>query len=136
MEFLSEYDFEIKHIKGMENQVADALSRRANEVHISSISMYMTDLKDKTVATTNLDQNHLKIKDTLQQGNFQQKLNNYELKEDGILMYKGNVYVSNSSEMKNVVLKEMHNVPYVGSPVYQKTIAVVRSQYFWPGMKK
>jgi hypothetical protein len=30
----------------------------------------------------------------------------------------------------------MHNVPYVGHPSYQKTIAAVRSQYFWPGMKK
>jgi hypothetical protein len=30
----------------------------------------------------------------------------------------------------------MHNVPYVGHPGYQKTIAVVKSQYYWPGMKK
>jgi hypothetical protein len=45
MEFLSEYDFEIKHIKGKENQVVDALSRRAHEVHVESINMYMTYLK-------------------------------------------------------------------------------------------
>jgi hypothetical protein len=45
-------------------------------------------------------------------------------------MYKGKAYVSNSSEMRNVVLKEMNNVPYVRYPGYQKTIAVVRSQYF------
>jgi hypothetical protein len=51
-------------------------------------------------------------------------------------MYKGKVYVPNSSELKNEVLKEMHNVPYVGHLGYQKTIAAVRSQYFWPGMKK
>jgi hypothetical protein len=94
LEFLSEYDFEIKHIKGKENQVVDALSRRAHEVHIATISMYMTDLKDKIIATTNSDQQYLKIKETLQQGNFQQKFNYYELKEDGILMYKGKVYVS------------------------------------------
>jgi hypothetical protein len=43
--------------------------------------------------------------------------------------------VSNSSELKNAVLKEMHNVSYVGHPWYQKTIAVVKIQYFWPGMK-
>jgi hypothetical protein len=30
----------------------------------------------------------------------------------------------------------MYNVPYVGHPSYQKTIAVVKSQYYWPGMKK
>jgi hypothetical protein len=39
-------------------------------------------------------------------------------------MYKGKVYVLNSNELKNAVLKEMHNVPYVGNPGYQKTIAV------------
>jgi hypothetical protein len=55
MEFLSEYDFEINHIKGNENQVADALSRRAHEKHISAISMYTIDLKDKIIAATNLD---------------------------------------------------------------------------------
>jgi hypothetical protein len=30
----------------------------------------------------------------------------------------------------------MHNVPYAGHPGYQKTIAVVKRQYYWPGMKK
>jgi hypothetical protein len=30
----------------------------------------------------------------------------------------------------------MHNVPYAGHPGYQKTIAVVKSQYYWPCMKK
>jgi hypothetical protein len=30
----------------------------------------------------------------------------------------------------------MHNVPYVGHPVYQKTVSVVKSQYYWPIMKE
>ena len=30
----------------------------------------------------------------------------------------------------------MHNFPYVGHPIYQKTIAAVKSQYYWPCMKK
>jgi hypothetical protein len=51
--------------------------------------------------------------------------------------YFGNrFYVPNSQELRNLVLKEMHNVPYVGHPGYQKTITTVRGQYFWPGMKK
>jgi hypothetical protein len=63
LEFFSEYDFEIKHVKGKENQVVDALSRRDHETHIASIGMYMNDLKYKIIATTNLDQRYLKIKD-------------------------------------------------------------------------
>jgi hypothetical protein len=39
-EFLSEYDFDIKHIKGKENKVVDALSRRLHEMHATTISMY------------------------------------------------------------------------------------------------
>jgi hypothetical protein len=70
LEFLSEYDFEIKHIKGKENQVADTLNKRAHEVYIAAIIVCMIDLKEKIVATTNSDQSYLKIKDTLQQSNF------------------------------------------------------------------
>jgi hypothetical protein len=55
LEFLSEYDFEINYIKGKENQVVDALSKRENEVHISSIRMYRLDPKDKIFAVENLD---------------------------------------------------------------------------------
>ena len=67
---MSKYDFDIKQIKGKENQVVDALSRRAHEVHIATIRMYSAYLKEKIVAKENSDQNYLKIKETLQQGKF------------------------------------------------------------------
>ena len=35
---LSEYDFEIRHIKGKENIVEDALSRQQHELHTIVIS--------------------------------------------------------------------------------------------------
>jgi hypothetical protein len=65
LEFLSEYDFEIKHIKGKENQVVDALNMKAHEMHIVSIRMYKTDLKDKIIAKQNSDKQYLKIKETI-----------------------------------------------------------------------
>jgi hypothetical protein len=58
------------------------------------------------------------------------------LGNDAILRYRGIIYVPNSQELKILILREMHNVTYVGHPGYQKTIAAVKSQYFWPGMKK
>jgi hypothetical protein len=42
--------------------VVEALNRRVHEVHIASIIMYRTDLKDKIVATTNSNQQYFKIK--------------------------------------------------------------------------
>jgi hypothetical protein len=44
--------------------------------------------------------------------------------------------VSISNELKNTVVRERHNVPYFGHPGYPEIIAVVRIQYFYPGMKE
>jgi hypothetical protein len=51
-------------------------------------------------------------------------------------MHKNKIYVPSSGELRNSVLKEMHNVPHAIYLDYQKTIATIRSQFFWPGMKK
>ena len=48
--FLSEYDFEIQHIKGNENKVADALSRNARLSFAAAISTYTTDLNEQLKA--------------------------------------------------------------------------------------
>jgi hypothetical protein len=50
-------------------------------------------------------------------------------------LHKTRIYVPSSRELRNLVLKEMHDVPYARHLGYQKTIAVVRSQFSWLGMK-
>jgi hypothetical protein len=72
LEFLSEYDFDIKHIKGKENKVVDALSRRVHELHATTISMYQSDLKDRILEAANLDLHYKELVEKLQQGNLQQ----------------------------------------------------------------
>lgn len=44
---LNNFDFEIKYIKGKENMVADALSKRVQVNHISALSSYGTYLQDQ-----------------------------------------------------------------------------------------
>jgi hypothetical protein len=39
LEFLNEYDFDIKNIIGKEKNVADTLNRRLQEMHATTISM-------------------------------------------------------------------------------------------------
>ena len=43
---LNEFDFEIKFIKGKDNKVVDALSKRVQVNHISTMSSYETYLKE------------------------------------------------------------------------------------------
>jgi hypothetical protein len=61
---------------------------------------------------------------------------NYKLKTNGILLYKNIVYVPIGQGLKLAILREIHNVPYVGHLGYHKIVAAVRSNYFWLGMKK
>ena len=49
LEFLCEFDFEIKHIKGKENKVADALSMKMQEMHVASLSIFQSELRQRIV---------------------------------------------------------------------------------------
>jgi hypothetical protein len=135
LEFLSEHDFDIKHIKGKENKVVDAINRRVHLMHATTVSMHQSDLKSIILDVVVTYQHYLQVKESLQQEDVQQKMKEYEMKGYGLLMHKNIIYVPSSGELRNLVLKEMHNVPYAGHPGYQKTIAVVRSQLFCPRMK-
>jgi hypothetical protein len=105
LEFLCEYDFDIKHIKGKENKVVDALNRRVHELHATTISMYQSDLKDRIVEAAKSDLQYMELVTKLQQGKMQQKVEDYELGIDGILLYRNKVYVPNSPELRSVILK-------------------------------
>jgi hypothetical protein len=136
LEVLSDYDFDIKSIKGKENKVVDALNKRVHEMHAVTISMCRIDLNDRILEAIIVDLYYAQVKESLQQNNVQHKYKYYNMEEDGILLFKDTIYVPNTQELRNMVLKEMHNVPYVGHPWYHNTIIVVRSEYIWSGMKK
>jgi hypothetical protein len=136
LEFLCEYDFDIKHIKGKDNKVADALSRKVHKLHATTISMYQTEMKDRILEATNADLQYKSLVAKLQQRERPQTKESYTLGTDSLLLYKNRVYVPNDRELKLAILKEMHNVTYASHLGYQKTVAAVKSHYFWPGLKK
>jgi hypothetical protein len=59
LEFLSEYDFDINHIKGKENKFVNALSIRVHLMHATTISMHQSDLKRNVLDGVVTDQHYL-----------------------------------------------------------------------------
>jgi hypothetical protein len=59
--FLSEFDFEVRHIKGKENKVTDALSRRVHGLFEISISREDSDLEQRIRMASINDENYTKI---------------------------------------------------------------------------
>ena len=130
LEFLCEFDFEIKHIKGKENKVADALSRKVQEMHLASLSIFQSYLRQQIVNHTSEDELYEHVKDKLQQQSLEKRYEGYKLEEDGLLTYEGIIYIPNVVELKRVVMDEIHQSPYFGHPGYQKTIATARKNIF------
>ena len=72
--FLSEFDFEVKHIKGKENKVADALSRRTHVIIKLTLSEPKSDLLDRIKAASTQDTKYNKLLS---------KIQNHEINLDG-----------------------------------------------------
>jgi hypothetical protein len=130
LEFIYEYNFDIRHIKGKENKVVDALSRRVHELHATTISVYQIDLKDRILEVAKADMQYMEMVTKLQQCKMLQKIEDYRLEVDGILLYRNIIYVPSSHELRSMILKKMHNVSYVRHPGYHKTVAAVKSHYY------
>ena len=111
--------------------VADALSRNAKLNFVAAINTYKTDLEEQLEEGVRLDENYQKL-----QAKVTENLSTgYSLNEKGLLLYKDRLYVLNVPKIKLLILNEIHKTPYSGHPGYQKTITMLRKDYFWPNMK-
>eukprot|EP00253_Pinus_taeda_P023153 PITA_23153 len=136
VDFLSGFDFDIKHLQGKENQVVDALSRKVQNLYEISISGWKSPFWEIIRKTTEQDAEYEQIKQQLQQPTSGKIQQGYELDDAGMMYYKKRLYVPNQNSIKNLILDEFHISHYAGHPGYQKMITAIRKDYFWPGMKK
>ena len=65
MSFLSEFDFEIKHINGKENRVVDAFSRKVSYLNSIEVSIYHTYFENKVKLVGEHVEEYQNIKENL-----------------------------------------------------------------------
>jgi len=129
VDFLGGFDFEIKHLKGKENRVADALSRKVHCLYEIGISKGRSTLDKEIEEAAAQDQIYLQKKQLVQDLNTHIIQQGYTLNAAGILCYEKRVYVPNQSGIKEKILDEYHKSPYAGHPGYQKLITWLRKEY-------
>lgn len=108
---VSEFDFEIRYIKGEENKVIDFLSRRIQVNHVTTVSCYGTDLKDQILQVGQQDGRYRELRHRLQQNTCDQDMD-YSLTSDGLVRFRDMIYVPDNSELKKIILRECHAKPY------------------------
>ena len=66
------------------------------------------------------DELYAQVKDKLQQQSLERKYEGYKLEEDGLITYKNRIYIQNVAYLSRVVMDEIHQAPYSGSPRISK----------------
>jgi hypothetical protein len=136
MDLLSEFDFEIKHIKGKENRVDDALSRSMKVIHLAVVRTCESYVKERVKSSQETYAFFKTVKSYLEQEPTELKYEGYQLLNDGLLTYKGRLYIPNYGDLKRFIMDELHKRSYISHPSYHKMITTTRKLFYWPRLKK
>ncbi|KAF9799377.1 hypothetical protein IEO21_10574 [Rhodonia placenta] len=160
--FLARFDFRITHKAGTSNGKADALSRRSDhQVGDEDDNTDQVVLKQERFriaatqrghASVTADQSLLKrirecsekdrvVAEALEK---MQNLGPPRLQkgfeewnaEQGLLLFRGLVYVPKNTELRRDIVKIHHDSPIAGHGGRAKTLELVSRNYWWPGMSK
>jgi hypothetical protein len=130
---LSEYNFEIRHIKGTANGRADALSRRPDYDQGQEDNQNITVLPEQVFvrAMEVLPENTNQEESTLKPW-----IDPHQLKQHQGVWYKdGRRVVTGNIEAKRYIIQSHHDSPVHGHPGISKTIQLTERLYWWPRMR-
>ena len=145
---LSQYNLKLIHVPGSKLIQADALSRRSDHVTEEDdetivmlpdnmfISLIATDLRDKIASATNTDELATKIKSCLYKQlppPMRTALSDWSYK-DGLIIYRGKVYVPPDTEIRKEVVTSFHDSILARHPGFFKTLHLIKEHYWWPGL--
>jgi hypothetical protein len=127
VEFIETFSYIIKHKKGKENIIADALSRRYTM--LSQLDHKFFGLESiKELYATNVD-----FKDAYENCREERTWNKYML-QDGLL-YRANKLCVPASSVRLLFLQEAHGGGLMGHFGVKKTEDVLATHFFWPKMR-
>ena len=127
-ELLREYDFEITYIKGTLNRVENALSRRPR---IFSVLPLQTNIREKILTLHHDDDWYKEVEGFIGQNTMMvPRFEGFSLDSDGLLRFKGRIYVRPNDELRVLILSEAHRVVYMAHPRVTKMRIDLKPLFF------
>ncbi|MCO5588821.1 hypothetical protein L7F22_042781 [Adiantum nelumboides] len=125
--FLSRFNFNIAHIAGKHNQVADALSRRPK---VNAVSIATHNDLSSMIDEYAIDPD---FKDVISAIAIGKKEEPFTL-EVGYLLHGNRLCITHS--LREKVMYESHAPPYAGHRGIQSTLRAIETYFYWPTMKR
>jgi hypothetical protein len=130
---LSEYNFEICHIKGTANGRADALSRRPDYDQGHEDNQNVTVLPEQIFVRAMEVLPNLMVQE---ESTLKPWIDPHQLKKHREVWYKDRQQVvMGNIEAKRQLIQSHHNSPVHGHPGISKTIQLTERLYWWPRMR-
>jgi hypothetical protein len=110
------------------NQVADALSRRPR---IFSMLPLQTNLREKILTLQRDDDWYKGVKDFIGQNTMRvPRYEGYSFDSDGLLRFRGRIYVPPNNKLRMLILSEAHRAVYMAHPGVTKMRADLKPFFF------
>ena len=93
MALLSEFDFEIKNIKGKENRVVDALSKSMKTIHLVVVRTFETNVRERLKNAQETYRFFQTVTSYLEKEPTGIKYEGYQMIDGGLLTYKNRLYI-------------------------------------------
>jgi hypothetical protein len=122
------YDFTIEYKPGKDNMAADALST------VMTLSWSEPKCQFIEQVRTTLE-NDIQMQEIMRKCASGKALVQYTMM-DGLLYCKHRLVIPDNSDLLHTVLLEFHTSPIGGHAGITRTIARIKSQFYWPDMKK
>jgi hypothetical protein len=113
----------------------DSLGRSMKVIHFPTISTCESDIKERVKSAQAVDEFFKIVNSYLGREPTGMKYEGYQLLNDGMLTYKGRMYIPNCDDLNRFTLDELHKRPYIGHSGYQKLIAATKKLFHWSRMK-
>jgi len=88
------------------------------------------DLEEQIKRAAEKDEKYQELMLKMSEGSENNENNRYKLSKNGLLICKNRLYIPNSAGLKALILDEVHKKPYSGHPGYQKTVTMLRKDFY------